>query len=174
MKRLLLLLALLTAVPGAAQTGGDASPRVWPAIWGVQAIEEGRYLRGAAEDGEGGRRKLLFLCNNARQLIVMGLWGDAEPQAIVDRIGSVAILVDAAPEPAISREAAAPFAANGNVFSIARIEDGLFRRMLEARAIGFAWIDGGGGRIAGFQLDMTGGRAPLAAFARDCNSERYP
>lgn len=169
-----MLLALLVAfaAPASAQVGivGDAEPS--RARWDIQMIEGVRYLRATAGDGEG-PAKFLFLCNNQRRLVAMAMIGHASFNEIASTTEAVAWTVDGRPQPPIGRAQAPPLVMNQAVITLTGVDEPLYRQILAAGSVGFAWLHDGGQTITGFQIRMTEGREQLMTFARECDAEFY-
>jgi hypothetical protein len=167
---ILTLLAASVLQAAAPESRADAPPPQ-PATWNVQTISAGRYLRATTEGAS--PHKLMFLCNDERRLVGMAMLASADPQALAGRAAAAGWLVDGAAQGAGGGPAPRPLVTAAELVSLVRLDLETYRRMQSAEAAGIAWLDGAGARIAGFQVEMADGRAPLAAFARECDSEYY-
>lgn len=164
----LLLVALATTAP--AQPAADPM-RPAPARWDIQEANGQRYLRATSANGDG-PGKLMFLCNQTGQLVVMAMLVDPAAEGIAAATGSVGFVLDGAVEPAGGEPQA--LVMNQTVVSLFGIDPARFRRMAAAQAAGVAWQGGDGARLGGFQIALASGRARLAAFARECSAQNYP
>lgn len=167
--RLILLLLLVLAAPALAQPADPMRPT--PARWDIQEMNGQRYLRATSENGQG-RGKLMFLCNQTGQLVVMAMLLDPAAESIAAATGSVGFVLDGAVEPAGGEPQA--IVMNQAVVSLFGVDPARFRRMATAQAAGIAWQGADGARIAGFQIALASGRARLATFARECSAQNYP
>jgi hypothetical protein len=168
-----MILALLAAaaVQAAAPSSPADAPRPQRATWNVQTISTGRYLRATTEGPA--PHKLMFLCNNEHRLVGMAMFASADPQGLAGRVAAAGWLVDGAAQGAGGGPAPRPLVTGAEIVSLVRLDLETYRRMQSAGAAGIAWYDGGRAPIAGFQVELADGRAPLAAFARECDSEYY-
>ncbi|MGQ0660919.1 hypothetical protein [Sphingosinicella sp.] len=171
-KAVLMALAALASV-GAAQPPYESAPAPSLARWDFQTVAGQRYLRATANEGDG-PGKLMFLCNDRRELVVMAMIAHDDPAVLTGAGGSSAWIIDAA----LARDAAPPgsqpVVMNQAVMSIIGLDGAAYRRIFAARAFGIAWLDVSGAARADFQIGMAEGREPLAAFARECNAQTYP
>lgn len=164
-----LLAPAAMALLAAAQSPRDPAPSPQPAHWASATLGENRVLRGATAQHPGDR--IIFLCNNERRLVAMLFRLNGDPDAVARAVASGHWLLDGAAEVEADPRPIIP--AGPHVISLVRVEPALYRRLLEARAAGFAWTGADGTRLAAYQLDMSTGHAGLAEFARACDSEAY-
>ena len=166
--RLTALLMLALATPVLAQSADPMRPT--PARWDIQVLNGNRYLRATSENGAG-PGKLMFLCNQTGQLVLMAMVLGAGDD-VADATGSVGIVLDGAMEPA--GEQPRPIVMNQSIVSLLAMDPARFRRLMAAQAAGVSWLGRDGARLAGFQVALGEGRSRLASFARECSAQNYP
>ena len=167
--RSIVLLLLALAAPGLAQPADPMPPS--QARWDIKEMNGPRYLRATSDDGRGGG-KLMFLCNQTGQLVVMAMLLDPAAENIAAATGSVGFVLDGAVEPAGGQPQA--IVMNQAVMSLFAVDSDRFRRMAAGQAAGIVWQGADGARLAGFQIALASGRARLASFARQCSAQNYP
>ena len=159
-------LFLLVAAP-AAQAG---PPAPQPAEWSFRTAEGQRTLRGATARDPGDR--IILMCNNDHRLVAMLFRLHDDPQAVARGATSGSWLIDGAAQPGVDPRPIIP--AGPHIISLGFVDADLYRRLMGARAAGFAWSDAGGNRLAAYQIEIASGRALLAEFGRACDAEAYP
>ena len=167
--RLTALLLFALAAPALAQATDPMRPT--PARWDIQVRNGNRYLRATSDNGEG-PGKLMFLCNETGQLVLMAMAMGAGSDGIAEATGSVGIVLDGAVEAAA--EQPRPIVMNQSLVSLLAMDPARFRRLMAAEAAGVVWNGRDGNRLAGFQVGLGDGRARLASFARECSAQNYP
>ena len=170
--RMIVIAALAAlACPASAQEWSAPAPS--RARWDMQAVGGTEYLRATSEDGEG-PGKLMFLCNERHELVVMAMLAAGDADVIAGAASSAAWIIDGA----LARDAAPPgsqpVVMNGALMSLIGLDAAAFRRLQAAQSAGIVWLSGAGASQADFQIGLEDGRAPLAAFARTCNAQAYP
>ena len=171
MRKLALLLLATLAAPAAAQDHAAPAPSL--ARWDIQTANGQRYLRATANEGDG-PGKLMFLCNDRRELVVMAMLAHDDADSLAGAGAAAVWIIDAA----LARDAAPPgsqpVVMNQAAMSLIALDAAAYRRVFAAHAAGIAWLDSSGAVRADFQIGMENGREQLAAFARECNAQLYP
>lgn len=171
------MLALVTlaalAVPARAQTAAGDTPAPTPARWDIQTVAGARYLRATASNGEG-PGKLMFLCNERHELVVMAMLARDDADAVAGEARSAAWVIDGALAADAAPPGSQPVVMNQAVMSLIGLDGAAYSRIRAAGSAGIAWRDEAGAIRAAFQIGMAEGREPLAVFARECNAQAYP
>lgn len=173
MRKLVLVTLAALAVPAMAQTAAGDPPHPSAARWDIQTVAGARYLRATASNGEG-PGKLMFLCNERRELVVMAMLAHDDADAVAGAARSAAWVIDTVFLADTASAGSQPVVMNQAVMSLIGLDGTVYRRIRAAGSAGIVWRDEGGAIRAGFQIGMAEGREPLAAFARECNAQAYP
>jgi hypothetical protein len=156
------------ALHAAAQSRPEAPP-AQPSTWTYQTRAGQRVLRGATAQDPGDR--IVLTCNNEHRLIAILFRLGGDPRAIADRAASGHWLIDGVAQQDVDPRPIIPV--NLQIVSLARVDPGLFGRLIAARAAGFAWNGEDGTPLAAYQIDVASGREQIVEFARACDAEAY-
>lgn len=173
MKRAALLVLAALGSAAAAQPAYESAPAPSRARWDFQTVNGQRYLRATANDGDG-PGKLMFICNDHGRLVVMATMDRADADAVAAVATGMIWVIDGTPSPDLEAPGGPVIVTEGSLMSMIGLGHATYRRVASSGAAGVVWLDNAGGRRAGFQIGMAEGRAPLAAFARECNAQIYP